>query len=206
MPVIVVLAVLAGCGAQRPQSESPRSATSPETTEAPVAECTSDDVAFSLGGADAAMGVRVLNIEIVNCGDQPVTVNGYPRLRLFGEDQEELAVAVMHGSTAVATVPELDVPPVPVVLAPGESAWAGLVWRNLVTDSTVRATTAVGLDVALGRDTDWQQVPMTVANEQGSSLAMTIDLGNTGRIGVGPWQASTDAPAEPHEEGHGADA
>jgi uncharacterized protein DUF4232 len=203
LPVIAVLAVLAGCGAQRPQAEASRPA---ETTNAPVAECTSDGVAFSLGGADAAMGVRVVNIQIANCGDRPVTVNGYPRLRLFGEDQEELAVTVAHGSTAVATVPELDVPAVPVVLAPGESAWAGLVWRNLVTDSTVRATDASGLDVALGPDTDWQHVPMTVPDERRGSVAITIDLGNTDKIGVGPWQASTDAPAEPHEEGRGADA
>lgn len=150
------------------------------------------------------MGVRVLNIEIVNCGGGPVTVHGYPRLRLFGEDDAPLAVTVMHGSTAVATVPALDVPAAPVVLAPGESAWAGMVWRNLVTDATVDATTAVGLDVALGQDTDWQHVPMAVTDQWGATRSTTIDLGNTDTIGVGPWQRPqqerTDPPGAPPDD------
>ncbi|MCT2587077.1 DUF4232 domain-containing protein [Actinophytocola gossypii] len=188
---VLVAAVLAGCTGQAPRALPPRAA-APSSEPPAAAECTADGVAFSLGGADAAMGVRVLNVEIVNCGAEPVTVDGYPSLRLFdGEQEDPLAVRVTHGSSAVATVPALDVPPTPVTLAPGESAWAGLVWRNLVTDATVPATTAVALDVALSQGTDWHQVPLHPT---------TIDLGNTDTIGLGPWQRldqeRTDRPGE----------
>jgi hypothetical protein len=61
-----------------------------------------------------------------------------------------------------------------------------MVWRNLVTDPTVRATTAVAADVTLGQDTAWQHLPET-----------TIDLGNTATIGVGPWQRRHQEPTTP---------
>jgi uncharacterized protein DUF4232 len=179
----LALTLLAGCGVQAQPRRPPTPATTSTSVPAAV-ECTSDGVAFSFGGADAAMGVRVQNIEIVNCGGEPVTVDGYPGLRLYDEERNQLDVVVAHGSRAVATVPALDVPPSPVVLAPGESAWAGMVWRNLVTDSTVQATTAVAADVTLGQDTAWQHLPET-----------TIDLGNTTTIGVGPWQRRHQEPA-----------
>lgn len=180
---VLIVTLLAGCTGQEPEPLGP--IPSPESAAAPA--CTPDNVAYSLGGADAASGVRVVNIELTNCGDGPITVNGYPRLRLLGEEREELAVTVAHGSSAVATVPELDVPPTPVVLAPGEAAWAGIVWRNLVTDSSVNATTAVGLDIALSERSAWQPVPMEHTS-QGATRPITIDLGNTTTIGLGPWR------------------
>jgi Protein of unknown function (DUF4232) len=192
---LLIVTLLAGCTGQEPQPLSPLP--SPESTESTAAPtCTPDDAAYSLGGADAASGVRVLNIELTNCGDGPITVNGYPRLRLLGEEREELAVTVAHGSSAVATVPKLDVPPTPVVLAPGESAWAGIVWRNLVTDPSVNATTALGLDIALSEQSGWESVPMEHTDQWGATRPITIDLGNTATIGLGPWQRP-DAGAGP---------
>lgn len=197
-----MLLTLAGCAGGRSGSapDSPVALPRPSETTASAGGCTSDGVRFALGGADAAMGVRVLGIEIVNCGAGPLTVNGYPRLRLFGDGQEPLEVTVRHGSADVASVPSLDVPPLPVDLPPGGSAWSGMVWRNLVTDPTVTATTGVGLDVAVGPDSDWQRVPMVLAD----GVPVTIDLGNTGELGVGPWQRRTpprgDDSAPPSEQ------
>jgi hypothetical protein len=84
---------------------------------------------------------------------------------------------VLQGSGGIASLPDFDVPPAEVVLRPGERAWAGLVWRNLVTEVDVDASTAVRMEAAAAAGQPWLAVPMDV----------TIDLGNTGRLGVQPW-------------------
>jgi hypothetical protein len=171
---VLGLALLAGCGVRL--EPEPLEITSVTTTPVtvPPGECA---VEFSTLGADAAMGLRVLTIEMVNCGTEPYTVNGYPSLRLFDEDGEQVDVEVARGSGGIATLPDYDVPPAEVILQPGEKAHAGLVWRNLVTDATVDATTAVRIEAAPAPGQPWQEVPLDV----------TIDLGNTGRLGVQPW-------------------
>lgn len=176
---VLGLALLAGCGARlNPTPLENTLPVAPTTTTVTVSpgEC-AEGVEFATLGADAAMGLRVLTIEMVNCGAQPYTVNGYPDLRLFDEERERIDVVVAQGSGGIATLPEYDVPPAEVTLQPGEKARAGLVWRNLVTDSTVDATTAVRMQAVAAPGERWQEVPMDV----------TIDLGNTGRIGVQAW-------------------
>jgi hypothetical protein len=129
------------------------------------------------------MGLRVLTIEMVNCGTGTYAVNGYPDIRLFDENHEPIDVAVGQGSASVASVPDFDNPPAEVVLRPGEAARSGLLWRNLVTDSTVPATTAVYLEAAPAPGKRWQDVPLVWQGE-----ATDIDLGNTGRLGVEAWK------------------
>jgi hypothetical protein len=172
------LALLAGCGARPAASELPVASTTASTTAVPEVRCSAEGVTFVAAGSDAAMGIRVLTIEMVNCGTSPYTVEGYPRVRLFDEDHEPVEVEVAQGSAGIASVPAFDDPPEPVTLRPGEKAAAGLLWRNLVTDATVPATTATYLEAAPARGRPWQPVPQPV----------TIDLGNTGRLGVGAWR------------------
>jgi uncharacterized protein DUF4232 len=138
---------------------------------------------FSVASTEAAMGLRVLTVEMVNCGTTPYVVNGYPALRLFDEDHEPIDVAVGQGSASIASVPDFDHPPTEVVLQPGEKAWSGLLWRNLVTDSTVKASTAAYLEVAPAPGRPWQDVPLVWRGD-----ATDIDLGNTGRLGVEAWK------------------
>jgi hypothetical protein len=144
------------------------------------------------------MGIRVLTMELVNCGTEPITVNGYPTVRLYDENHDPIDVAVGQGSSSIATVPEFDNPPQPVTLQPGERAQSGLLWRNLVTDSTVNATTAYHLDAAVAEGKPWHVVPMVIPDSVRGAADVTIDLGNTGKIGVQAWQKAklpeTDQP------------
>ena len=191
--------LLAGCGARTaaggPEIDTAPSATSPnphrppETTSAvPEARCSPDGVAISAVGGDAAMGLRVLTIELVNCGSAPRTVDGYPDLRLYDEDDRLIDAAVLHGSADISLLPDFDNPPVAITLQPGEKARSGLLWRNLVTDATVDATTATRLEAAPAGGAPWVEVPLVVPNEVTGSSTVTIDLGNTGRLGVQAWQ------------------
>lgn len=174
---VLGLALLAGCGARLTPTPLEKDDTLPISPTSEVTVPPGPCVEFSTLGADAAMGLRVLTIEMVNCGAEPYTVNGYPSLRLFDEDSDQIDVVLAQGSGGIATLPEYDTPPAEVTLQPGERARAGLVWRNLVTDPTVDASTAVRMEAAAVRGEPWQQVPMDV----------TIDLGNTGKLGTQAW-------------------
>lgn len=186
------LTLLVGCGV-RPAASPVLTATSSQSmststsTPLPAVMCSAEGVGFSVLGPDGAMGLRSLTIEMVNCGSRPFTVDGYPSLRLFDEERKPIDVVVARGSGAIAMVPEFDNPPQAVVLRPGEKAMAGMLWRNLVTDATVKATTAVYLDAALAEGRPWQKVPLVVPSDVSGAMTVSIDLGNTGTLGVQAW-------------------
>jgi hypothetical protein len=154
----------------------PTSSTAPPET---TATCSAAGVLIRVGGTDAAMGLRVVTIELVNCGTQPYTVNGYPAIRVLGDHREPLDVATDQGTTSIPGAAALNAGPRPVTLGPGQTAVATVAWRNLVTDATVVATTGTYLEVA------------RAAGEPPQILAPDgpIDVGNTGRIGVTAWVA-----------------
>jgi uncharacterized protein DUF4232 len=151
-----------------------------------------------LTGGDAAMGLRTLSMELVNCGTEPYRVQGYPSVRLFDEDHDPIDAFVGHGSAGISVVPEFDKPAQVVTLAPGERALSGLLWRNLVTDSTVKATTAYYMDAAVTDGEPWQTVPLVFRDPVRGPDDVTVDLGNTGKLGVQAWQkATTPSTATP---------
>jgi Protein of unknown function (DUF4232) len=151
-----------------------------------------DGLGFSTAGTDAAMGLRVLTLQVTNCGSVPRTLNGYPSIRLFDDDQHQLDVDVSDGSGGIATVPEFDDPPRAVTLQPGERAWSGLLWRNLVTDPDLgKVETAVRLQAAVTAGQPYREVPLIAPNEVQGAIQVNIDLGNTGRIGVEAWRKAT---------------
>ncbi|WP_405531284.1 DUF4232 domain-containing protein [Streptomyces avidinii] len=128
---------------------------------------------------DAAMGLRVANFQLVNCGAQPYVLEGYPQLTLRDDRNGPVEVAVEHGSAGITTgTQNLDEAPERVTLAPGQAAFFGIVWRNLVTDSAVVATTARIVEVE----------PRPGAPRLWLRLAAPVDLGNTGKLGLGPWR------------------
>jgi len=153
----------------------------------PEVECSDAGIGISAAGTEAAMGLRTLSIELVNCGTSPYTVRGYPSVRLFDEALEPIDVNAAPGTNGVAMLPEFDAPPREITLQPGEKAVSGLLWRNLVTDATVKATTAFHLDAAVAQGKPWQQVPLIVPDEINGTRTVEIDLGNTGKLGVQAW-------------------
>lgn len=151
--------------------------------------CPASGVRVYADDGDAAMGLRVVSLHLENCGPRPYALHGYPDVRLLDEDHEPVdGVRILQDGSSVASGTGADGPALPLVLGPGEGARAGLVWRN-----TVRAGTPVDAPYARVRarpGTDW----VTVVPE--------LDLGTTGRLGVGPWKKKEEArdsatPADP---------
>jgi hypothetical protein len=139
-------------------------------------------VLITAGPVDAAMGLRALGIELRNCGTVPYRVEGFPVVRVLDGGRQPLDVAVSNGSEPVSAADSYDVPPRPVLLQPGETAQAGVLWRNTVTDSTRPATTGTYLQVAPAVGEPVQ----LVAPEGG------IDIGTTGRLAVNAWRPARD--------------
>ncbi|WP_433264751.1 DUF4232 domain-containing protein [Micromonospora vinacea] len=134
------------------------------------------------------MGLRALGLELVNCGERPYQLNGYPVLHVFDEQREPIMLRVVNGAKEITS--GFDQPPREVTLATGERATAVVLWRNLVTDSTVVATNGEFLTVAPAAGQPAEEV-----DPDGP-----IDLGNTGRIGVSAWKKadpSTPVPSQP---------
>jgi Protein of unknown function (DUF4232) len=177
----IVAVTLGACASgETPSSMPPPSQPAPSTSTSEPAACPEPGVAIRISGGDAAMGLRELVLSMTNCGDQPYQVNGYPDIQLLDEHDQTLDVQVLHGTSAITVDPSLKGGPEPVTLQPGASATAVVVWRNLVTDPSVVATTGTRLRVA----------PATGVPAQTLTPRGGVDLGNTGRLGVSPWKAA----------------
>jgi uncharacterized protein DUF4232 len=131
------------------------------------------------------MGLRVMALELTNCGAQTYTVTGYPVLTLLDEDRQPFDVQVLHGAEPITQsegfctpTGQFDAGPQPVTLAAGERAVARVVWRNLTTAEFDQLVNATYLSVAPSAD----QSPQEVAPSGG------IDLGTTGQLGVSAWE------------------
>ena len=124
---------------------------------------------------DAAMGLRVVGLHLVNCGTGPLQLNGYPKLAIQDEDHHTVhGIRILQGTDQISTGLGGDTSPQPVVLRPGEAAVAGLAWRN---------TTQAGEPVNAPYVRVWATpaaAPVMVVPE--------LDLGTTGKLGVGPWR------------------
>ncbi|MBW4721945.1 DUF4232 domain-containing protein [Saccharothrix obliqua] len=182
--LLALLLVLTACGGT-PEPPPP----SPSPSAPP---CPEGGVEFGTVGGEAAMGLRVLTLEMRNCGTGEYRVSGYPDLRLLDEDGTPLDVVVEHGSTGVSRIESFEQPPTELVLAPGDHATAGIVWRNTYHDTTNPPQVGARIDIAplegRPRQTFTPRLGTDGGPPQSSSPATTIDLGSTGRIGVSPWQ------------------
>ncbi|MEU3454025.1 DUF4232 domain-containing protein [Micromonospora sp. NPDC006766] len=144
--------------------------------------CSAEGIRITELGVDAAMGLRAMGLELVNCGTQPYELAGHPVPRLWDADRDPLAVEVVPGARSITS--GFDYPPQRIVLRPGERATAALLWRNLVTDATVAASNGTYLEVS----------PVAGRPALQVDLDGPIDLGNTGRLGVSAWKPD-DRPA-----------
>lgn len=180
---VALSVALAACGPQPGTgSEPPPVVTAPSSaptgTTAPLSpsgagDCPGSGLTVSVGPVDAALGLRAVTLTVLACGTGPATVEGYPALRLLDEEKDALDVAVVQEPDPVGGS---DGPPVaPVVLQPGGSARAVLLWRNTVE---APEDDAPGSSLAV---TATPGVPEQV-------LPLAVDLGSTARLTVGPWR------------------
>ncbi|NES31475.1 DUF4232 domain-containing protein [Micromonospora terminaliae] len=184
------VALLAACTptpTPRPVS-APAPPTPAPSTSPPPPACSPEGIRITELGVSAAMGLRAMGLELVNCGDRPYELRGYPAPRLRDADRDPLKVTIIPGARPITS--GFDQPPTRIVLRPGERASAALLWRNLVTDATVVASNGAYLDVA----------PLPGRPAYPVELDGPIDLGNTGRLGVSAWKryngpSATQPPA-----------
>ncbi|EFE71651.1 lipoprotein [Streptomyces viridosporus ATCC 14672] len=153
-----------------------------EVTKVPAGEapaepgaCPASGVRISADEGNAAMGLRVVTLHLDNCGTRTYTVEGYPLLELLDDGLEPVdGVEILDGSGEITTGAGPDEQPRPVTLEPGESATAGLVWRNTTEFGTPVNVPHVRVRAKEGAD------PVTVTPH--------LDLGTTGKLGVRPWE------------------
>jgi predicted small secreted protein len=137
--------------------------------------CPPSGVRVHADQGDAAMGLRVVGLHLQNCSARPYRLAGFPQIQLLDLRHRPVAgVRVLHGSGGISTGTDLDEPPHPMTLRPGERASAGLMWRNTVTEGAA------------------VDVPYVRVIAQPGTHAVTVtpelDLGTTGKLGVGPWK------------------
>ncbi|MFJ4716635.1 DUF4232 domain-containing protein [Streptomyces sp. NPDC088785] len=154
-----------------------KAGTAPPATAPEAGSCTGSGVHAAIGSGEAAMGLRVVRLTLTNCGTGPVTLSGYPRLRLAEADGTPVEeVRVLHG-TGQITSGLADAGPRRLTLRRGESAVSVLAWRNTYTDTTHPPVT-------VGR--------VTVDTGTGATRTVTpdppLDLGSTGRLGTTAWR------------------
>ncbi|KIQ66635.1 hypothetical protein TR51_03680 [Kitasatospora griseola] len=148
------------------------------TAEAPSkgGPCPASGVRLYADEGDAAMGLRVVGLHLVNCGTSPVTVDGYPQVQALDEKHKAVdSLQVVKGGAAIATGTGADTPPRRIVLKTGEGARSAVVWRNTNDNIASDPVNAPYLRVRATPDA----APVLVTPE--------LDLGTTGRLGVGAW-------------------
>ncbi|MEV6241376.1 DUF4232 domain-containing protein [Lentzea sp. NPDC051838] len=185
--ILVLLAALTGlaaCGA-RPEAlpVPPPEAARPVSLSTPTTGEPSCDTGVQIrsGATDAAMGLRIMGVELFNCGTQPVQLNGYPQVKLLDEHWQQLDVQILQGSGGIASVEGFDTPPQPIVVQPGERAKSAFLWRNTNT-SVEPPQIGSHADLAPSPGSTFQSLLTTPADKD-----LFIDLGSTGRIGVRAW-------------------
>ena len=166
-----------------PPPTAPGASASPSGSTDPLAECPASGVRIRSTGSDAAMGLRALGLELVNCGDTPYQLNGYPALHVFDEQRDPIRCGGQGGQGdhlgLRPAAPAAD-------SAPGNeratAGCSGATWSPTRQSSPPTAEPDGG---ARGRPT-----------AQAVDPDGPVDLGNTGRIGVSAWKkADPSAPA-----------
>ncbi|MFG2709160.1 DUF4232 domain-containing protein [Streptomyces goshikiensis] len=162
-----------------PSAPRPVRPSQPEPPAQPERQpCPEGGVRLREAGGDAAMGLRLASLALVNCGTEPYVLEGYPELRVLDKQGAPVEVSLGTGTNGVTTqVAGVEAAPRKMTLRPGAEATFSMVWRNTVTDVTVPAVEGWELEV----------LPRPGAPRLRLRLSQPVDLGNTGRLGYGPW-------------------
>ncbi|SCK46093.1 Protein of unknown function [Streptomyces sp. AmelKG-E11A] len=122
-------------------------ASGPATPSDPAARdadqpCPAGGVRLRAEFAAAAMGLRAMTLTLTNCGEKPYVLDGYPVIRVLGEDGAPLpGVRAVRGLDDVFQAPPA-ADPTAFTLAPRQSAVADLMWRVNTEPSTALHVTA----------------------------------------------------------------
>ncbi|MFZ4134841.1 DUF4232 domain-containing protein [Streptomyces koyangensis] len=213
LPLLLLVPALAltGCGlaaelereadparTSRPPSPEP-SPTPPVPEAAPPApegppaddpgaaeDCPASGFRARAAATDAAMGLRVGNVIVFNCGTETLKLKGYPVLQVLDMEREPMETEVVEGTRRISMGPE-DPGPSPLVLEPGMSARSTLAWRYWAVDPH----TGKGLGAYLRVAPDGETKPQTVEVADGG-----LDVGE-GVLGTTAWQYDiSEAPPE----------
>ncbi|MFE3503445.1 DUF4232 domain-containing protein [Kitasatospora sp. NPDC059160] len=149
----------------------------------PDGPCPASGVRVNADDGDAAMGLRVVGLHLRNCGTATVNLNGYPDLQLLDVGHRPVdGVRLLRGGAQIASGTGADDPPRPLALKPGEGARSTLAWRNTTEAGAGDAVNAPYVRVRAMPGA----APVTVVPE--------LDLGTTGRLGVGAWVREDGQP------------
>lgn len=108
----------------------------------PVDACTTGNSTLMAPPPDAATGHRGQFVQLVNAGDAPCTLDGYPDIAYGDQNGHVLDVTIDHGGSFMAQDPGAT----PITLQPGESAFAGIGWdANSMHGQLVASTLWVGV-------------------------------------------------------------
>ncbi|HEX7307882.1 DUF4232 domain-containing protein [Lentzea sp.] len=138
-------------------------------------------VRFTSNYTEAASGLRVMSVEVANCGAEPVHLNGYPQVSLFDVERRPLDVAILEGTGGITFLPGFNDPPQPITVQPGETAGSEFVWRNT---NTSLEPPQVAEHVELATEPGAVRQPLVAVPPQ---QRIYINLGSTGRMGVRAW-------------------
>ncbi|NUS72388.1 MAG: DUF4232 domain-containing protein [Corynebacteriales bacterium] len=174
LALLGVLAMLAACGSESESVSTP----SKNSKLKPTSSC-SAGLELRAGSSEAATGVRVQKIELVNCGAEPVVLDGYPQVKVLDESGRAVDVEVGNGSSGIATVESFDAQPQQLTLTTEGSAVFSILWRNTYDDVSAPPVVGAGLEVVLAPG----GAPLRISG-------LSIDLGSTGKLGLSPWGSS----------------
>jgi hypothetical protein len=162
----------------RPVQSHPAPSRSPSVFPGTPTPTCVDGLSVTVGGFDAAMGLRALGIRLTNCGSRAYRVRGEPAVRLLDAERKPFDITV--NAAEAPQLPDQYQGSAPeVVLAPGESAAAIVLWRNTLTDYTT-ATMGTYLEIVPGPG----RAPQLLTEEG------PYDTGNTARLRVSHWLPS----------------
>lgn len=174
---LLLAGALSGCAGLAAADGASNDAVLPSPSSS---DCPSSGVRLEFGDGDAAMGLRVAGLSMINCGRSPYEVEGWPVVQALDEDMKPLDVRILTDPAAIAgPIDGWDAPASPISLKPGERATSVVVWRNTYQSVSEPPVVVENLQVHPSRGRDGQVL----------TPAGGLDLGSTGRLAVGPWRA-----------------
>jgi hypothetical protein len=143
-------------------------------TAPPDGPCPASGYKLWIGAQDGAMGLRVVSLQVTNCGRRSLTLRGYPVVTVLDERLRPLPVPLGRGAVAQG----ISVPAVRTLrVAPGRSASSELSWRLLVLDDGTEPVTGRHLRVA------------PAARRPAQVVDLLVDLGTTRELRATPWHS-----------------